>query len=43
MLNKVKLKLKVKLYPWNNCLFQEDDDATQIGEDLDEWMQVVTN
>ena len=28
------------LYSWNNCIFQDDDDATQIGDDLDEWMQV---
>ena len=25
----------------SHCLLQEDDDATQIGEDMDEWMQVV--
>ena len=24
----------------SHCLLQEDDDATQIGEDMDEWMQV---
>ena len=22
------------------CIFQDDDDATQIGDDMDEWMQV---
>lgn len=29
--------------PYNLAIFlhlQEDDDATQIGDDLDEWMQV---
>lgn len=24
------------------CVFQDDDDATQVGDELDEWMQVVT-
>lgn len=27
-------------YLCNCCIFQEDDDATQIGDDMDEWMQV---